>query len=348
MIQRIKRIGKIIHLIYGEIRQELLEPSNIGFHSLRLWKRGFPSVAYFMYDFKNNSSDDYLSHRARQLYGRSINGPVCDLLGNKLAFHLLFRNDYCDFLPIVFGTITRGRYTSMSGNSALIDVLEHHNKIVLKPVRGSGGLGVNIVGIDNNKLVVNGKVFTIEMFNSLIKGLNGYIVTEYINQASYAYNIFPKSTNTLRILTMWDLTSNEPFIAVAVHRFGTTESIPVDNWCRGGVCSLVDLESAILGPCIAYPKKRKLIWSEFHPDTGKRIAGCVVPNWDIVVSNILTMAQSVPYIPYIGWDVVVTETGFRVIEGNANSDVDLLQVHKPLLVDPKIREFYRSYGMKGV
>lgn len=65
----------------------------------------------------------------------------------------------------------------MSGNSALIDVLEHHNKIVLKPVRGSGGLGVNIVGIDNNKLVVNGKVFTIEMFNSLIKGLNGYIVT---------------------------------------------------------------------------------------------------------------------------------------------------------------------------
>ena len=138
MIQRIKRIGKIIHLIYGEIRQELLEPSNIGFHSLRLWKRGFPSVAYFMYDFKNNSSDDYLSHRARQLYGRSINGPVCDLLGNKLAFHLLFRNDYCDFLPIVFGTITRGRYTSMSGNSALIDVLEHHNKIVLKPVRGSG------------------------------------------------------------------------------------------------------------------------------------------------------------------------------------------------------------------
>jgi hypothetical protein len=60
------------------------------------------------------------------------------------------------------------------------------------------------------------------------------------------------------------------------------------------------------------------------------------------------MAQSVPYIPYIGWDVVITETGFRVIEGNANSDVDLLQVHKPLLVDPKIREFYRSYGMKGV
>jgi hypothetical protein len=43
----------------------------------------------------------------------------------------------------------------------------------------------------------------------------------------------------------------------------------------------------------------------------------------------------------VGWDVMVTDDGFQVIEGNKFSDVQVLQVHRPLPDDRRVRDFYR-------
>ena len=47
---------------------------------------------------------------------------------------------------------------------------------------------------------------------------------------------------------------------------------------------------------------------------------------------------------FLGWDVVVTADGIRLLEGNANTGMNVLQVHGPLLSDPRIRRFYESHG----
>jgi hypothetical protein len=44
---------------------------------------------------------------------------------------------------------------------------------------------------------------------------------------------------------------------------------------------------------------------------------------------------------------VVTEDGFRILEGNKYPDVHILQVHRPLLADDRIRAFYRRHGVIG-
>jgi hypothetical protein len=43
--------------------------------------------------------------------------------------------------------------------------------------------------------------------------------------------------------------------------------------------------------------------------------------------------------------VVVTEDGFRILEGNNFSDVNLLQIHGPLLKDERVAAFYSRHGI---
>lgn len=48
---------------------------------------------------------------------------------------------------------------------------------------------------------------------------------------------------------------------------------------------------------------------------------------------------------YVGWDIIVTDDGYKIIEGNNYSDVNLLQIHRPLLADPRVRRFYLYHGI---
>ena len=41
--------------------------------------------------------------------------------------------------------------------------------------------------------------------------------------------------------------------------------------------------------------------------------------------------------------MVVTDDGFRILEGNQYTDVNLLQIHGPLLADPRVAAFYRRH-----
>lgn len=64
-----------------------------------------------------------------------------------------------------------------------------------------------------------------------------------------------------------------------------------------------------------------------------------VPRWKEVCGALLEAVRKFPFLIYIGWDVAVTDDGFFVIEGNKNTDADLLQVHGGLLKDARARRF---------
>ena len=76
------------------------------------------------------------------------------------------------------------------------------------------------------------------------------------------------------------------------------------------------------------------------------IRGVSVPHWDEITTTILELAEQLPELPYIGWDlIVVTDGGFKILEGNTNSDVNLLQAHEPLLRSESTRAFYLEHDV---
>ena len=87
----------------------------------------------------------------------------------------------------------------------------------------------------------------------------------------------------------------------------------------GGCCCHIDKETGI----IDRPGKDIHGLSYFrHPVTGIILPGYQIPNWDGVCDYARQLAQVVPNGRYIGWDIVILEDGYDVIEGNLHPGQD--------------------------
>lgn len=180
-----------------------------------------------------------------------------------------------------------------------------------------------------------------------LTGLDRQVVTGFVTQGRYGAALFPDTTNTMRIVTLVDPDTHEPFIARAVQRIGNARSFPVDSFSlgQGGLCALVDIASGRLGPGAMIEKNRQVSWHEHHPETGAAISGVKIPNWPDIHRGVLQCARRFAFVPCIAWDIAITEPGFTAIEGNSATGVRVLQVHGPLLADPRVRRFYAHHGV---
>ncbi|WP_435076770.1 sugar-transfer associated ATP-grasp domain-containing protein [Halococcus sp. AFM35] len=322
---------------------------------LWLWRHGFLSQADVLYGEDGITKDNY--HRYLSSYQRDltqrINGRWGEALENKLLFHHLL-DGFPERRSTVHAHLMDGRYTPVdsegtatSGADAadrVVALLDEHHRLVLKPTYGTIGKRILMCEATEEGYRVNGEHHSEEEFAALIPDLDDYLVSEFVEQAPYASALYPDSPNTLRVLTMVDPDTGEPFVAAAAHRIGTERSAPLDNWSRGGLSADVNA-SGDLGSAVQYPYDGHRERHTDHPDTGAPIAGVAIPGWPAIREGILDIAAGCSQIPYVGWDLVVTSEGeFTVIEGNNCSGVRVFQVHEPLLDDPRVRRFYEHYG----
>ncbi len=313
----------------------------------RWMPRGFLSETSYIYDFDKYPYTDYLSDYQRML-AFGVNEWAADLLVNKLAFQRLVEPMLP--MPALLGILRSGRLHPLDGPPGdpdrvfeMLDESEHG--LVLKPLSGSCGRGVLVLGKDTERIILNSKPATAGDVLAQIPRDEAYMITPFVSQSAYSRAFYPHTTNTIRILTMIDPAAGRAFVATAVQRMGCERSRPVDNWTQGGLSALVDIETGRLGRGVTFPTNGKLIWHNSHPESGAAIEGAVVPGWAGIRDRILDAADRLAFIPYVGWDVIVMDDGFCVLEGNRNSDVNLLQAHRPLLIDPRVRAFFERFGV---
>jgi hypothetical protein len=228
----------------------------------------------------------------------------------------------------------------------LPDLLRQTGELVIKPRYGQKGIGLYFCRLQNDTFTLNGRPQDLNDFLDTLRPREPeYLIYEFLHQAEYARQIYPASTNTIRVVTVNPERSAEPFVGVAVHRFGTSRSGTVDNWSQGGLSALIDPASGTLGPGVGRSDDRLLARHDAHPDTGAAITGTTIPDWAAVRDELLRLVAVHPYFRFIGWDVMLTDGGCRLIEANSRPDVNLVQVHQPLLRDPRLRAFFRPFGI---
>lgn len=315
---------------------------------MKCLSKGFLSRSYFLYDLENKNYKYYLSDYERKKT-RFINEEDAIILNNKIIFDSMARDRIKT--PTIYSIILNGKiypyYNKVKINNSdeLIDQIKKEGKIVLKPYIGAdGGEGIYICEYIDGNLLFNGNRVEKLDIDKIINKLNKYIVTEYIEQHEYSSTIFPDSVNTIRIITMEDPNTQEVFMPIAIHRIGTSGTKNVDNWDKGGLSAKVDIDTGILGKATCKSINNKMKWYSNHPDTNAQIEGIEIPSWDIIREKIFSLAESMPFLKYVGWDVVVTkDSEVSIIEANNCSGVNVLQVHEPLLLDERIEDFYKYY-----
>lgn len=341
----LRRVAVWVVIVRDELRQGL---SMSWLRRLSMWTRGFKAQSRVIYPALRRG-DAYISDWERSVYTPLINGPYKIVLNDKLLFHYLLG----DLAPRLLGTLTAGRFfPSDAGHDAptsLLEQLRRSGVLVIKGRDGGGGKSFRRVQwLEDAAVAVNGERMSSDDFAAMARGMDGALVTDCVEQAAYARRIYAPTTNTLRVLTLWDPRMTRPHIAAAVHRFGTSRSFPVDNWCKGGVCAPVDLQTGRMGRAVAAPRDARngCVWHETHPDSGEMIAGLEIPGWQAMSQALRQIIEQRPFLRYVGWDVVITDDGFKILEGNNCPDVDLMQVHGPLLADEKSRRFFEWYGVR--
>lgn len=216
--------------------------------------------------------------------------------------------------------------------------------LIVKPICGLGGKGIQLLHYDGRDFLSNGRKRPWrEMINELSTA-GDVIICEYIRQGEFANRLYPHTVNTIRMLSMRHPESNTSFIAAAAFRIGCSRSLPVDNLSAGGLVCDIDMASGRLGKAATgFFCYGRFHWLEMHPDTGLRMEGLVIVGWDRFCRKIEEVANQFPYLPYIAWDVALGYDEIVVIEGNAWTDVSIFQIYRPLLLNDRIGAFLKYY-----
>jgi hypothetical protein len=367
MLERTKRWGKLLLLCFCPaiilkikqhitrykpyMIQDLKSPVKVPLRKrLWAWRRGFFSEKIVLYGLRDDNVHRYLSDTAYE-FAHPINGWFSNLIDHKINVYFTL-GEFREHLPAYYLFLHkneiirldgRGHATPLEQTDVLLDLCREKGRLAMKPAQGSLGKGFHVMTFDAEGFHLDGKPIGETELKDKCLSLNDYIITEYVRQHSYAETLFPHTTNTLRILTVRDYKAHESFIACVRQRIGRTNSIPVDNFHQGGLACSVDIESGKIGPGVCFPRDSGIIRHERHPDTGVQITGAVIPNWNKIRARILEMADHLAMIPYMGWDVVVTEEGFKVLEINSLPGLGMFQVHQPVLDDERLRRFYETH-----
>lgn len=288
---------------------------------------------YFYFRFFKDSTDRKIHTNVwdMHLFHRKFNSNKSIIFRDKI----LFREKFNSYFNYPYFKLTCTEDINLLIRWIIDNKLEN---IVAKEPLGTVGKGVMVIKIDTsqNRLSVNGEPLD-KFIHKIYK--NGFTLFEsFIEQHKTLAKIYPKSINTIRIVTF--LNDNNVEIWGALLRMGWDKS--VDNFDAGGLSAKVNLSNGLVekGAIVKYPFDNNIY--DKHPITNESIKGVIIPNWAEVIKLIQNAALEVKDVRTVGWDVALTVNGPTLIEGNDNWDKTHFELTSEIGLNERIKDLLKK------
>ena len=265
---------------------------------------------YFTYNF------NMLSHNGRKTFITR---------GNKYPFYKKINNqNYLEYLNMKTETYRKFKEYYLrdvlpmydeSDYSAFLEFIKKHPRFIYKPSDDYGGQGIKIYDINDYSNLE-------DLFEIII--YNGYcVLEELIKQAEEIARIHPESVNTTRVVA-FRKNDGDIIIQWAFFRMGMGGN-HTDNMSGGGLGVMVDPETGILSA-----SGRDYLGNDhlFHPDTGVKLIGFQMPEWDNLLKLVKELFSVIPEIRLVGWDLAYTDNGWDLVEANSRPQCLTAQISK--------------------
>jgi len=178
-------------------------------------------------------------------------------------------------------------------------------KIVVKDALGQCGWDVEIL-----KRADHDEDSLLKYMKS--KGFN--LAEEFIIQHPDISRLSDSGVNTVRIITQLN---KDHQVEILGARMRISVNTWVDNLASGNIAAPVDLETGRLNGPAVYSDITKPKEST-HPVSGIELVGYQIPLWEQCLDLVKRAALHRPENRAVGWDVVLTEKGPELLEGNHN------------------------------
>jgi len=176
-------------------------------------------------------------------------------------------------------------------------------KLVFKAAEGNCGTRVDIMNCDEFD-----RQTLIEYMQSFDYGL----VEEFLVQHPDLNRLSSSAVNTVRVFTQLN---DQDVVEILGCRLRISVNSSVDNMAAGNLAAPIDEKTGRLtGPGVYSDITRPE--QEYHPITRVKIPGFQIPYWRETLDMVKQAALLHRKNRSIGWDVVITEKGPGLIEGN--------------------------------
>lgn len=312
-----------------------------------LWNllHGFSAKSVELNGITRQNYKEFISDR-QYFMGHPYNGLYSTIIDNKLYLPYLLKN-FPEHTPRYFYFLNGEILRLANDGGARVpfeefrELLHDQGRLVLKHTCSSRGEGFYLLEVDGKRgCLLNKEPRSWEEVEQFILSLDHYIVTEYVQQHHYASEVNASSLNTIRMICAWDEECGAFRLMRCFHRFGNDGAL-VDNVAKGNSCTVfVDTETGVLQEgTMERDGKRSYTQSVTHA-SGRLLTGMQVPNFCQIRDKVLEISSSLPFLRYVGWDVAVTEDGFRVIEANSLPDLGMNQRKGGYLADAVLRKIF--------
>ena len=304
---------------------------------------GYLADQYVLYDFKHVNKRDYLSE-FDWYRSRYINEPFDQVVNNKIVCNEILQQ-YTK-VPEIYAMKMRGVLTRV-GKSVIpyeevMELIRDKKEIFIKPYGSGKGTGVKKLSYADGSYHIDDSPVAGETIMKYLKKEDDWFVCQGIPQGSYSASLYDKTINTIRFITFRDIKTEEFRVFFACQRIGTKETIPVDNGSRGGLVAKIDLETGELSEARSL---HSLDVHYVHPDSIIPIKGVRVPRWVEIKKEMVELANKMPYMNFIAWDLVVEDDGICIIEANTSSGVNIIQLWGGQRYG-ELGDFYRHHNVR--
>ena len=163
-----------------------------------------------------------------------------------------------------------------------------------------------------------------EILRSKLTGREGFLIEERLSPHPWLLELAGGGLTSIRVNTL-RCGPSQVRTQVAFLRLGVPDGA-TDHLVAGAVYVEIDVNDGSFGRSItAADRGAPYKAVKEHPTSGMPLEGLRLPCWQGVREVAERAATLTPGLEAIGWDVVLTKTGPKVIEGNIGWDVTLYQ-----------------------
>lgn len=306
---------------------------------------------YYQYGLYDDRRFDMA--QKREFFGRQMERDLCKVLDSaswsaiahdKLMSYATFRALGLPY-PKIQGVFHPSRWygdsVAMRQRQELEAFLERQAcyPLVAKPIQGMWGSGIfAITEYDRDRrrlrLTSGAQVSLDEFFQALEKERHGYLFQELLRPHPALRQAVGDRICSIRLVIILD---PDPIVISTLWKVATGGAMADNFWEPGNLVGPVDAATGEVGQLFTGMGLQRTP-VDAHPDTGVRLVGMTLPDWQQTVQLCTQAASSLPGLKMQAWDVALTDQGPVLLEVNIIGGVRLPQLvvdrgmyHGPLL-----------------